>query len=227
MSTNGTRGRANVVIGIALVGAGLLCGLTQFLSATGVFAFWPFFIIFPGLLFFVGMALGGRPAGPLAIPGSIVTTVGLLLLYQATFNQWQSWAYAWSLIFPTAVGLGLIIHGKWSNEPGAVHSGMRWAGVGLVIFLILGAFFELLVFNNMVARVMWPLLLIGFGIFLLLRRGGRGGRWSERGRRWSERGRHAHQPAPTSTPVEAPPQKPPEPEFEPIDMKRGRRTRSQ
>ena len=34
-------------------------------------------------MFFIGMRAGGKSAGPLAIPGSVVTSVGLILLTQA------------------------------------------------------------------------------------------------------------------------------------------------
>jgi hypothetical protein len=97
-----------------LVALGTLFLLEQFFDFQLGQWLWPLFIIIPGLLFFVGMLLGGKSAGPLAIPGSIVTTVGLLLLYQNTFNHFESWAYTWALM-PVAV-------------PGA--SSRRWSITG-------------------------------------------------------------------------------------------------
>lgn len=170
-----TRGNANVVIGAILVGLGLLFFLEQTLGLYLGRYLWPFFVIVPGLAFFMAMVMSGRNGGPLAIPGSIVTTVGLILLYQNSFNRWESWAYAWALI-PVAVGVGLMIHGAWSDRPGLREAGRRVAGVGVVLFLVFGAFFELAL--NLsgywdLSRWFWPLLLIALGVYLLLRRGAR------------------------------------------------------
>lgn len=88
------QGRMSVLIGILLVGLGAMFLLGQLFNINLISYLWPFFVIVPGLLFFVGMLLGGKQAGPLAIPGSIVTMTGLLLLYQSITGHWESWAYA-------------------------------------------------------------------------------------------------------------------------------------
>jgi hypothetical protein len=153
-----------------LVGLGFLFLLVQLFDFQFGQWLWPLFIILPGLFCFVGMLLGGKSAGPLAIPGSIVTTVGLLLFYQNTFNHFESWAYAWALI-PLAVGIGLMINGSWSEQPALVHNGRRLAGIGVVLFLVGFVFFELVLnIGNMVSGIVAPLLLIIAGIYLLLRR---------------------------------------------------------
>ena len=172
MATQQQRGRTNAIIGMVLVGLGAMFLLGQLFNINMWRFFWPFFIIIPGLLFFLGMALGGKSAGPLAIPGSIVTTVGLLLLYQSVTNHWESWAYAWALIFPTSVGVGLAINGAWSEVPRLRETGMKWIRVGLIIFVVGGVFFELLlnISHSVIGNVVWPLLLIGGGIYLLISR---------------------------------------------------------
>jgi len=165
----------NVVVGMVLVGLGSLFLVAQLFDINVIHFTWPFFIIVPGLLFFVGMMLGGKGAGGLAIPGSIVTSVGLILLYQNTFHHWQSWAYAWALIFPTSVGFGLMVMGAWSEQQGPYRAGRRMAGWGLAIFLAGAVFFEF-VLNisglgySLVGKVAAPLLLIGVGVYLILRR---------------------------------------------------------
>ncbi len=173
MATNNSHGRSTLLIGILLVGLGALFLLGQILRIDLWQFFWPFFVIVPGLLVFVGMVLGGKPAGPLAIPGSIVTMVGLLLLYQAITGHWESWAYAWALIFPTAVGIGLVINGAWSGIERLVEVGWKWITAGAVIFLIGGMFFELIlnISRSLIGDVVWPGLLIALGLYLLLRRG--------------------------------------------------------
>jgi hypothetical protein len=225
-------GSANIVLGAALVGLGILFLTGRLFNIDLWSFFWPFFIIVPGLLFFVGMVAGGKPAGPLAIPGSIVTTVGLILLYQSLFDHWESWAYAWSLIFPTSVGIGLIINGKWSDEPRLVESGNKFASVGLIIFLISGVFFELIIniSHNFIGNVLWPLALIGVGVYLVARRNKSQPAASapegaaEEPFRPLDRKPAPPQP-PAVRPIE-PPAETPKPEFEPIDMTRGRKTRS-
>lgn len=216
MTANQSQNRGSIVIGVALVGLGALFLLGQVFDLNLGRYLWPFFIIIPGALFFVGMLLGGKAAGPLAIPASIVTMTGLLLLYQSTFNHFESWWYAWSLIFPTSVGIGLVINGGWSDNDRLVRVGMRWATTGIAIFMVLGIFFELIlnVSRGFAGNVVWPLVLIGFGAYLLMRRS-RSSASSEGAPKMVEA-----PPAPPAPP-EAPPA-PKAPEFEPIDMNRGK-----
>jgi len=165
-----------MVGGVALVVLGALFLLFQALQVNLWAIAWPLLIIIPGLLFFVGMIASGRGAGGLAIPGSIITTTGLLLLYQNAFDQWQSWAYAWALILPTAVGIGLLIQGVWNDHPATIRSGRSLLRVGLVIFAVGLVFFELIIgiggwgiFGMPLNRYFVPLALIGLGAYLVLR----------------------------------------------------------
>src|SRR6185312_11166376 len=87
----------------------------------------------------------GRGSSGLAIPGSIVTTAGLILLIQNTFGIWQTWAYAWALIVPTAIGVGIWLMGTWGGKLRQQEVGRRMAEIGFIIFLAFAAFFELLV----------------------------------------------------------------------------------
>lgn len=171
MTDNTERSSVNLIIGAVLIGLGLLFLLVQLPGVQLGRYMWPFFIIVPGLAFFVAMVVAGRNAGPLAIPGSIVTTVGLILLVQNATDHWESWAYTWALI-PTAAGVGMIISGMWSFRPDLVTQGRRTAGIGLVMFLAFTAFFELLIFGGYIGYMqwLWPVLLIVLGLFLLLRR---------------------------------------------------------
>ena len=126
------------------------------------------------------MVLGGKGGGPLAVPGSIVTTVGLILLYQNLTGHWASWAYAWALIFPTSVGVGIAIAGIWGDDPRAVRTGTIMAAVGVVVFLVFGVFFELVLNlgglrSGALGGWLLPLLLVGAGLAVVLagRRGKR------------------------------------------------------
>ncbi|UCH27630.1 MAG: hypothetical protein JSV66_08335 [Trueperaceae bacterium] len=169
MAKNGGR---NLGIGIALICLGGFFLLVQaFDLNVGSFA-WPFFIIIPGLLLFGGMAVGGKSSAGLAVPGSIVTTVGLILFVQNLTGHFESWSYAWALI-PTAVGVGLVIQGGLATDESLREQGLQLARIGVLMFLAFGVFFEMFIFQNFfgsfVGRVVLPLLLIGGGAYLLLR----------------------------------------------------------
>jgi hypothetical protein len=232
------RRRGNILFGLGLIVLGALFMASRLFNFNPWEVFWPFFIIIPGSLFFVGMVAGGKTAGPLAIPGSIVTMTGLILLFQAVFDAYETWAYVWLLIFPTSVGLGLIINGTWSANPRLVRKGVRLTTTGLIICLLLGAFLELAfdLSDNPLSNVLWPALLIGAGLYLLRRRPPA----SPNGRTREPVITVEREPEPpasaTTTGASAPtppkaarrpitPKPPEPPRFEPIDPERGKRRR--
>ena len=171
METSDRRGQvASIVGGIILVLLGALFLLQQVVDFDIGAIFWPFFVIIPGLLCLAAVAFGGKESGWLAVPGSIVTTVGLILLFQALTGRYETWAYAWALI-PTAAGVGTLLPGLRDEEPSQVAAGRTLIGIGLGLFLAFGAFFELLIFHGSVAAgTFWPLALIAIGIALLFAR---------------------------------------------------------
>jgi hypothetical protein len=130
---------------------------------------WPLFIVVPGLGLFGAALLGGRGAGHLAIPGSVVTTLGLLLLFQSAFDYYESWAYVWALL-PVATGVGMTIAGLREGQPKETRVGVEMIGGGLTAFLAFGAFFELFIFHGtFLGAYTWPLALIAVGALLLVR----------------------------------------------------------
>jgi len=136
--------------------------------------FWPFFIIGFGLLFFVGMFTGGRSVSGLAIPGTIITTIGLMLFYQNITDHWESWAYGWTVIV-MSVGLGIFIMGIWGQNPSQRASGLGVLRIGLIMFIIFGAFFELIFTSGMrfgLRSIIFPIALILLGLYLVLTRSG-------------------------------------------------------
>jgi hypothetical protein len=229
MDSNNAKGRVSSILGVALVGLGALFLVGRMLDIDLMRFIWPFFIIGPGLMFFAGMVLGKKPAGPLAIPGSIVTMTGLILLYQSIFNVWGSWAYIWTLIIPTSIGIGLVINGIWSEVPSLKQKGEVMVRVGAIMFLGFGALFELLIFplagdgaeRATINNIMWPLLLIGIGIYVLRQRqvaGGNGQRAASNGHRPAE------QPVAKPRPIlpASVNGKREDVEFEPLDPTRGK-----
>lgn len=139
----GRRRGGNTLLGATLVVIGALFLFGQlFHLDLGHYA-WPFFVIAPGVaLFLVGLLTGDRAGEGLAIAGSIVTVTGLVLLVQNTIDDFESWAYAWALIFPGSIGLGMLVYGLMTGRSSLVRPGLRTGAVGAVIFLIGAIFFE-------------------------------------------------------------------------------------
>jgi hypothetical protein len=135
--------RQSAVLGglLVLIGAILLAG--QFVRIDIGHYGWPFFIIAPGVvILFLALTARGAVSEGLAILGSIITLSGLILLYQNATDHFESWAYAWALVVPGAIGVGMILYGLTAGRPGNVRAGTRLAGIGLVLFLVGAAFFE-------------------------------------------------------------------------------------
>jgi len=172
MDEHRLRGLATALIGLALIGLGVFFLLGQAFHLDVWSFLWPFFIIVPGLFFFAGMFVMGKNGAALAVPGSIITMVGLILFYQNVTGHWASWAYAWLLIFPTAVGTGLAIAGLWNDEPKTVRTGTKMAGIGVLIFLFCAIFFELVLNisgfrSGLFGQILFPLMIVGAGIVVL------------------------------------------------------------
>jgi hypothetical protein len=166
-----------LVGGAILIGLGLLFLVGQFLGANLWRLFWPLAIIGVGGLFFVGMIAGGRSSGGLAIPGSILSMIGLLMLYQNLTGHWASWSYGWTLIV-FAVGAGILIMGWWTQDESRRRAGLRVMGVGIVLFVIFGSFFELGAMllgargAHGAGQLLFPVLLIATGLYLVAVRSG-------------------------------------------------------
>lgn len=156
--------RSSIVGGLIMIAVGVLFLLLQLFPALGAFfdigQLWPLLIMLVGLFFLLG-ALLGTP--PLAIPGSIVGGIGLILLYQNLTGHWSSWAYMWALI-PGFVGIGLIVAGVLGKLRPQVAAGRRLLVISLVLFIIFA-----LVFTGFGGQFgqFWPLALIGLGLWLL------------------------------------------------------------
>ncbi len=165
---NDNRTRTSLIFGLLLIGLGVLFLANRFLNINLGEDLWPFAVIGAGALFFVGMLAGGPTAGGLAIPGSITVMAGLVLLVQNTFNRFESWAYCWALIM-VAIGIGMVIRGYWSGLGDIRRKGWETIRLGMLFFLLFGAFFELFIFNRttQLTSILWPLALIVVGMILI------------------------------------------------------------
>jgi hypothetical protein len=169
------RGSGGVFIGLGvlLIALGALFFVGQVVGfEVGRFG-WPFFVIIPGVAVFgVGLAAGGVAGERITPLGAAVTMTGIILLYQYAADHFESWAYAWTLVFPTAIGLGQMAYGALKGRSDMAVSGRRLTLIGVVLFAVAALFFELVVgisgFGFGLERFGLPLLLVIVGIVLLI-----------------------------------------------------------
>jgi hypothetical protein len=140
---------------------------------------WPFFVIVPGLgLLGLGLATPGRVGEALAMVGGVVTVVGVVLGVQNATDRFDTWAYAWALVFVGGAGLGRWLVGVVRGRGDLAASGAWLLAAGLVAFVVLAVFFEVVVgigggggaFGGAAGRYGLAALLIGAGLVLLGRR---------------------------------------------------------
>lgn len=161
----------NQRIGFGLIIGGGLLLVGALFSRSGA-ELWPLFILIPGLVFLAAAAFGRAQTAGLFVPGSILTTLGLLFFVQSATDHYESWAYAWALIWG-AVGVGLLLQGWRTGNSRLVGQGQRLTGIAAGAFLIGFVFFEGFIFGDFadswLFRVGLPVVFIGAGAFLLLR----------------------------------------------------------
>lgn len=158
-----------LVAGTLLILFGLLSLAGNLFRSVDWGFLWPFLIIGLGIVFFAAMFSGGKRTSGFAIPGSIIGGIGLVLLYQNLTQHWESMSYFWTFII-FFVGAGIYIMGWYGEDENQKKSGRGVMKVGLILFVVFGAFFELLFssFNNL----LFPVLLIILGVYLVLGRSG-------------------------------------------------------
>lgn len=157
------------VVGIALIVLGALFLIGRGMDV-GRFA-WPLFVLVPGIIMLVSAFIGRRDAAGLAVPGAIVTTIGLVLFVLNGTGRWEAWSYCWALIVAGA-GAGNFIFGALTKDHDRERDGLRTVYVGLILFAAFGVFFEFLIFGGFGGLGRWlvPLVLIGAGVYLLFLR---------------------------------------------------------
>ncbi len=167
-----SRTNLGLILGVLLIVAGVLFLVGEITGLTSFDRLWPLIIVAVGLAFFIGMFVGGTETGALAIPGSIIVMVGLILLVQNVFNAYQTWSYSWALII-VAVGIGMWIDGVYTKRADLRTAGHKLIHIGIVLFVVFGLIFTLL-FNFLGVMTggvaLWGLLLGLVGFYLLLQR---------------------------------------------------------
>jgi hypothetical protein len=163
-------------LGGLLVLLGILVLLGQALDLELGRVGWPFFVILPGLgLLGLGLATAGRLGEVLATVGGVVTVAGLVLLVQNATDRFDTWAYAWTLVFVVGAGIGRWLVGAVRGHRELAASGAWLASAGLVGFVGLAVFFEVVIGfgghrNGAGGRYVLAALLILAGLVLIGRR---------------------------------------------------------
>jgi len=135
---------------------------------------WPVWVILPGLALLVAAFALPVPGGSgLAAAGGIVTAVGTLLAVQDATGTYASWAYAWALVAPGGVGVGLLLYGLLTRRGDIARGGLASLITGIVLFLVGFLFFEGLLHLNGdrfagLTSLSVPIVIMGIGAAVLV-----------------------------------------------------------
>ncbi len=156
----------NSFIGVLLIVIGVVCLLLRGLFGIKILElnsidFWVFIVLLVGLSFELAFFLTGSKPG-LLIPGGIITTIGLLFMFEVA-TDWHFAEYTWPIyILSVAVGLfQMYIFSR--REKGLLISSLIVGGVA-VFFMVCMLLSEM----SSVIRpeIFVPIALIGGGIAL-------------------------------------------------------------
>ncbi|HLB64114.1 MAG TPA: hypothetical protein VJJ46_04685 [Anaerolineales bacterium] len=161
------RTRSTLALGLLLVLVGIILLAFELIPALRSWARavldWPLIIVGVGAFLFVFGLLAGAPG--MAVPASIVAGIGGILMWQNATGEWESWAYAWTLI-PGFVGIGIMLESLLS---GRARKGLTEGGwmvlISLTLFLVFGSFLG----GPIALGGYWPVLLIALGALFLFR----------------------------------------------------------
>ncbi|MEK6222770.1 MAG: hypothetical protein N2D54_11045, partial [Chloroflexota bacterium] len=163
--------RASLTFGVLLILLGGWFLAVQFMPELSGwinnFGDWPLWIIGPGILLIIAAVVSG--VSGLAVPGAILSGIGGIMFYQNATNDWESWAYIWTLIIGF-VGIGLfLMHILEGNFRKALKEGGRPILTSIILFLIFGSFFRYIFGEEPFLGDYWPILLILAGLWNLVK----------------------------------------------------------
>ena len=171
--TRPRRGGSTSAIGIVLVVIGIFALAVVLSGVDFTQSGWPLFIIIPGLtLLVVGFFSVGAAA---TIPGGLLTMLGVVLAYTSSTDHWPVWAYAWALVVPGGIGLGMYLQALRDHDQDSLRTGRTLLFVALIIFLIGFVLFESILgisgrdYFGPIGKAALPVLLILVGVILLVR----------------------------------------------------------
>jgi len=171
-STDGSSTTPAIGLGVALLLIGGLLFVGQLLDIGLEDIGWPAIVIGIGVIILVLGLFVNREQG-MVIGGTVVTTVGLVLLYQNATGRWETWAYAWALVGPAASGLGMVLWGIRTANPAEIRNGTWALLTGLAIFVVGFLFFEGVIglSGEPLGLPEWllPVVVIAIGVVILAR----------------------------------------------------------
>jgi hypothetical protein len=128
---------------------------------------WPMWVIIAGgIILVIGLLVG---APDMAIPACITAGIGGILYYQNATNDWESWAYLWTLIL-AFVGIGRILAGILGHDfKASLQEGLGALFASAVLFTIFATFFGGFKIFGPFSGYVPILLLFLFGIWLIVR----------------------------------------------------------
>jgi len=170
------QGRTQLALGVILIllGAWFLLdrSIPAFHELFAQYTQWPVNMLLIGAgILIIGLILGSPG---LAVPAAIVAGLGGIFYYQETFNDYESWAYMWTLI-PGFVGAGSVLAGLLGdNTAHNVRRGLNMMVISAVLFLVFSSFFggwQLLGnFGPAILLILLGLWVLGSGLFRSMRR---------------------------------------------------------
>lgn len=151
-----------ILLGILFLAGQLLPNLWSWVTE----ASWPLIVVGVGVFLLIIGVVANAPG--MAIPACIVGGIGLLLFWQNRTGNWESWAYAWTLI-PGFVGVGTVVMGLWEGKGSTVRGGLWLILISGIMFVVFGSFLGGLFGGNMeVIGKWWPVALILLGVLSLI-----------------------------------------------------------
>lgn len=162
-----------LVLGVILVVIGGLILVSHLADLSLTTITWPLWLVVPGVAMLVGsFFIPPRGGVGLAIPGAMLAIVGLIVWVQQIYGLWATWAYAWALVAPTGVGLGMLLYGLVRRDGELAADGLRTTLVGIGLFLGFALFFEGVIglSGQPIANLdqILPYAVIGLGILLVV-----------------------------------------------------------
>lgn len=158
-----------IIGGLLLIAIGVVLLIANFFFLPTLGALWPLIILGIGAAFFVVMVARGPAAGGLAVPGSILSLLGIVLFMQNLNGAWFNMTFMWPLFVFGGIGFGLLINSWWSDKMELKRAGYAMLGMAIAFFIAFGAFFGML-FEANNAVVVVAVLLIGAGVLSLVLR---------------------------------------------------------
>ncbi len=163
------RATLSLILGLVLIGIGILYLAGRWSGLLPLGLLWPAILLISGLACWGVFAAGGLNAGPLAIAASLLSAIGLVLLYENLTGDGSTWSYSWGLVI-AALGAGLVLHGRRAGQPAVRRAGGALLQQGVFLFILFGLLSSLLWNDPQRGYGLFGLLATLFGLYLLVRR---------------------------------------------------------